>query len=218
MERDVDADGAVLTPRDVAKLLDCCGVADGREADRFGPLRKACRRTGRAATLPDRMTRVGRDCDRDPEARRRRDLLQAVVPLSVLARRWRRVDVEVIQMLLDDRLLSPAHDGAVSLDGGGRMEHQPCLLLERHPSDEILDALAYRDRCVPVRGDGRHQETATVGSDRPSTGAQAVTDEVSVMDFAVGLDWRADEAHACERVREAFRQAPATSICQGLTR
>ena len=39
-----------------------------------------------------------------------------------------------------------------------------------------------------------------------------------VLLLEAGLDWRADEAHACERVREAFRQAPATSICQGLTR
>src|SRR6185503_3793160 len=94
---------------------------------------------------------------------------QAVVPFGVLARRWPRVDVEVIQVLLDDRLLSPADDGAIGLDLNGRMEHEARLLLKRHSSEEILAALVDRDRCVPVRGRNRHQETTAVGSHRLST-------------------------------------------------
>ena len=108
------------------------------------------------AALAVRMPWIRRDGDRNPQPRRRGDLLEAVVPFGMLPR-WRRgVDVEVAQMLLNDRLLGPAHNGAVGLDGGRRVEHQACLLLHRHPSQEILDTLIDRDRCISVGGDRSH--------------------------------------------------------------
>jgi hypothetical protein len=134
VKRDVYADSPILAPRHVAELLHRCGVPDSCKTDRLGPAREALRRRRRTRVLAVGMPRVGRDRDRDPEARRCSNLLQLVVPLGVQARRRRSVDVEVTQVLPENRRLSAAHSGAVSLDGNRRMEHQPRLLLERHPA------------------------------------------------------------------------------------
>ena len=76
------------------------------------------------------------------------ELLQPVVPLGVEPRRRRAVDVEVAEVPAGDQLGRPGRrhprpldERAVVADLDRRVEEQARLLLERHPAEEIVDAL-----------------------------------------------------------------------------
>ena len=76
----------------------------------------------------------------------RASVLQPVVPLRLLPRRGREVDVEVVEMPLGDALLGAVEQRAVLVHEDRRVEHQPGLLLERHLREQVLDPALDRAR------------------------------------------------------------------------
>ena len=159
VERDVDADGAVLLPGDIAEAAHELLVPRRREPDRLGPLRERAGRPARRRVLVEGVPRIGRDRHRDAEPRRFRQLLHAVVPLGRPAGIRRRIDVEMVEVALGDepRRAVAAEDGravqqlSVAADEDRRVEHQTGLLLERHARQEVVDALLDRPPRILVR-------------------------------------------------------------------
>ena len=78
-QRHLDADGAILLPRDVAEAPHERRVADRREPERLRPLRELPRRDARAEHVLEVVARIGADRERDAEPRSLGDLLQRVV-------------------------------------------------------------------------------------------------------------------------------------------
>jgi hypothetical protein len=155
----VDADGAVLLPRDLAEAAHKLLVTGGGEPDRLRPLRERAGRPARRRVLVERVPRIGRDGHGDAEPRGLRQLLHAVVPLGRPSRVGCRVDVEVVEVALGDepRGAVPTEHRraveqlAVGADEDRRVEHQARLLLERHAGQEIVDPLLDRQPRILVR-------------------------------------------------------------------
>ncbi len=143
-----DADGDVLLPCDVRELPDGVDIAQRGEAERLGPLGERLGGEGHPGVLEERVPRVGRDGDGDAVRRALGQRLERVVPPGGRPGILERVDVEVRQVLVEDHdarrgLADPPgvlEHRAVLAGLDDRLEHQAGLLLERQPSDEVLDA------------------------------------------------------------------------------
>ena len=166
-ERHLDADCAILLPRDVAEPAHERRIADRGESERFGPLRELARPDGRAENVLEVISRIGADRDRDAEPRALGDLLERVA----LCREQRRGSAEAGDHAVDLRALDqPAVRGGVVRGTGaghthrtrgarGSVHHRTRLLLERHAGGEIActcsgcesPVLVWLELAVPIQ-------------------------------------------------------------------
>ena len=147
MQRRPDAHGEILLPGDVGETPHQAGVSQCGEPEWLGPLRERLGRERHAGVLDERVSRVGRDRHGDAVRRRLGQRLQVVLPARRRSRVVERVNVEVRQVLSgDDVSRARLADGARRLEqrtvGPGlddRVEHEPDLLRQRQPSEQVTD-------------------------------------------------------------------------------
>jgi hypothetical protein len=151
VQRGTDADRGILLPGDVGEAPHRVRVAQRREPERLGPLREGAGGEGDPDVLDERVPRVGRHGHGYAVWRALGERLQGVAPPGRHARVVERVDVEVVEVLLEhDDASRRLADGTrllehrsvrAGLDDG--LEHQADLLLEGEPTEQVLDAVRH---------------------------------------------------------------------------
>ncbi|MDR6097829.1 hypothetical protein QE454_001448 [Microbacterium sp. SORGH_AS454] len=196
VERGADADGGVLGARDVGELPDRVDVAECGEAQGLRPLREERGGERGADVADERVPRIGGEGDGDAESRARRCLLQGVAPGHGLFDAFELEHVEVRHVLLAEQVAGRRLVVALGTDDvivGGlvldddsaasglddRLEHLPGLLGQRHPRQQVVDAVVdARGRVLVDRHDAvvvEVAETRSVGcGERRGGGGQRV--------------------------------------------
>ncbi len=161
VQGDAEADGEVLAADGVGEPVDEPGVADGGQAQGFGPGGEGAGVEGGADVVGEGVARVGGQGDRDAQAGGGGHLLDGVLPAGHLAGAVGAQQVEVGEEAVLDQLgrgegqhraVGLGHRGAVRVHHQHGVEELAGLLLQRHPGEQVLHAPVDGQRGVLVGG------------------------------------------------------------------